>query len=159
MFYNTHNNFVAGRNTVQLSTYKLSQNGIDIIDPQNDYVRKHANSVEMQRTCFGAVKLHPINDNNGIADWDYHVCGSVLLAHPGHPHREDYETSDIHSVIPYGISNTNVSEYEFTYFNNHEVAAAAVWRGEMQVVLESYRIVSLIPDYKQGSVEVKKVLN
>ena len=74
----------------------------------------------MQRTCFGAVKLHPINDANGIADWDYPVCGSVLLAHPGHPHREDYETSDIHSVIPYGISNTNVSEYEFTYFNNHD---------------------------------------
>ena len=85
--------------------------------------------MEWQRTCFGAVKLHPINNANGIADWDYPVCGSVLLAHPGHPHREDYETSDIHSVIPYGISNTNVSEYEFTYFNNHEVAASNVWRG------------------------------
>jgi len=159
IFFCTHNNFLGGRNSLELCTYKLAQNGIDILDPQTDYCRKHANSVEMQKTCYGGVMLHPLNDGNGDADWDYPVAGSVLLCHPGHPHKENYDTTEVHSMIPYGLSNTNVSEYEFSYTANFELAAGNVWRGEMQVVLEAYKIVKFTPNYKTGQVAIHNVLN
>ena len=36
---------------------------------------------------------------------------------------------------------------------------ANIWRGEIHLVLESYRVVSFSPDYTKGTVEVKSITN
>ena len=77
VFRFTNNNFMGGRNALQLCSYKFMQNGEDIIDA-DDPVRKQSNSIDMQNTCYGNVKLHPHNDLNSSNLWDYSIAGAVV---------------------------------------------------------------------------------
>ena len=158
VFWFTNNNFQGGRNQLQLSSYKFMQNGEDIIDA-DDPSRKHSNSIDMQNTCYGNVKLHPHKDLNSSNLWDYPVAGSVLLCHPGHPHREEHSHNDVHISIPHWILNQNASEFEFQWTNNQNLDMANIWRGELHIVLEKLSRGQLCADYVKGTVEVKSITN
>ena len=124
-----------------------------------DALRIHYNSVQCQRVCFGGVRLHQQNHGDSANLWDYPVAAQILLTQPGHPHIENYESSDVHTDISFGINNASPTEFLFELTNHYAMAAGSIWRDEVYLTLESYKIVTFATDLRTRGVNVTHVLN
>lgn len=153
LFWKTNENWLGGG-----ETWKLIRNGETIIDAC-DPIRLHRNSVQCQEACWGGVRLHHSNNPAGSGIWDYAKAAQVLLSLPGHPHKEQYDQVDVHTETPFGISNQSATEYAFEYTNQTAVPAGLLWRDEMYLVIESYKIVQFNVDRRTRRVGIASKLN
>jgi len=78
---------------------------------------------------------------------------------PGHPHIESYESSDVHTEIIFGVNNSSPTEWSFELTNNIQMAAGTIWRDEIYLTLESYKIVNFAVDSRTRGVNATHVLN
>ena len=120
---------------------------IDASDP----IRGHWNSTECQTACWGGVRLHPHNTPS-IELFDYAVAAQCLLTPPSHPHKEQWDAVDVHTMIPWGLSNAQATEWSWE-FTNH-LPLGDVWRNELHIVLESFRSVNVTIDQRTGRATV-----
>ena len=133
-------------------SWRLDRNGVAVIEA-NDQVRQHFNSVECQCVCWGGVRLPPRNVPT-VNSTSYITAAQVLLTPPPHPHREQWDNVDVHTQIPFGISNNSPCEWSWEY-----TAAQPdpyVWRDECHIVLENYRSVSVVIDQRTGRASVSR---
>ena len=124
-----------------------------------DALRIHQNSVQCQKICYGGVKLHHHSHEDAADMWDYPIAASVLLTLPGHPHVESYESLDVHTGIPFGVSIQSPTEWSFELTNQVQMAANTVWRDEIYITLESYKIVNFAIDSRSRHINITHVLN
>ena len=80
--------------------------------------------------------------------YDYTVAAQCLLTPPSHPHKEQYDYVDVHTMIPWGLSNAQATEWSWE-FTNH-LPLGDVWRSELHIVLENFRSVHVTIDPRTG---------
>ena len=105
------------------------------------------------------MRLHHANNPAGSGIWDYAKAAQVLLTLPGHPHKEQYDQVDVHTECPFGISNRSATEYAFEYTNQTAVPAGTMWRDEIYLVIESYKIVEFNVNRRTRRVGISSKLN
>ena len=122
-------------------------------------IKRPGEPYDCQNVCYGGVRLHHANSQFGGNIWDYTKAAQVLLCLPGHPHREQWDMVDVHTQCPIGISNHSATEYAFEYTNQTATPAGTIWRDELYLVVESYKIINISVDRRTRRVGVSSKLN
>ena len=102
-FLQTNNNWL-----VNNASWKLERNGVISVDACDD-IRKHYNTVEYQKVCWGGVRLHAHNATECSNAFDYPVAAQILLTPPDICIWSNLTRSTT-TAIPFGISNNNPTE-------------------------------------------------
>ena len=105
--------------------------------------------------------MQPHSSPDAAGGPTYNVAAQCLLSEPGHPHVESWRDADVHIQCVHGISNkASPTEWVWSFTNQYQLAATSVWRGgELNLVLESFRVVSITIDSRTEGVVLKNIIN
>ena len=73
--------------------------------------------------------------------------------------RTENNMTDVHTETPFGITNHSATEYAFEYTNQTATSAGTIWRDELYLVVESYKIINIHVDRRTRRVGVSSKLN